>query len=88
MGNISFDFPIEEIVERLREVVRQEMASFSKLDAKEENKNLLTTTQLCDYLGITPQTLIRYKKKKKIPYIEVGSSFRFNLPDVLKALKK
>lgn len=52
------------------------------------NDRLITTAQLCEYLSVTPQTIIRYKKKKKIPFIELGTSIRFNLTAVLKALGK
>ena len=56
-------------------------------EVKTDDK-LVTTAELCAYLGITPQTLIRYKKKYKIPFVQLGGSFRYSIPEVKKALKK
>jgi excisionase family DNA binding protein len=48
----------------------------------------VTQKELCGHLGVTPQTLIRWKKRKKIPFIKVGRTVRYNLGDVLAALEK
>ena len=48
----------------------------------------ITTQQLCEYLGITEPTVLRWRKKKKIPFFTIGSAVRFNLSDVIQSLEK
>ncbi|HEV8079548.1 MAG TPA: helix-turn-helix domain-containing protein [Chitinophagaceae bacterium] len=48
----------------------------------------ITTRELCDFFRITEPTLIRLKKKGKIPFIEIGGSIRFDKAAVIKALEK
>ena len=48
----------------------------------------INTKELCAFLGITVPTVIRWRKKKKIPFFQIGSAVRFNLKDVLKSLGK
>ena len=50
--------------------------------------SLIDTKELCAFLKVTEQTIIRWKKKKKIPFIKVGTSFRFIKKDVIKSLGK
>jgi len=42
--------------------------------------------ELCAYLGITAPTLIRYRKKGKIPSLKIGCKILYNKDDVVKAL--
>ena len=58
-------------------------ASISKINDKP-----ITQKELCAYLGVTQQTVIRWKKKKKIPFFTIGTAIRFDLQDVLKSLGK
>lgn len=37
-------------------------------------------------LDVTRPTLLKWRKKGKIPFLEIGSAIRFNWPDVVKAL--
>lgn len=48
----------------------------------------INTKELCAFLGITEPTVIRWRKKKKIPFFQIGSAVRFNLSEVLKSLGK
>ncbi len=74
--------------EDLRQIIRDEISTLST--QKEITKSLeppITTKQLCLFLGITEPTVIRWRKKGKIPFLQIGSSVRFNLPNVLDALE-
>ncbi len=54
-----------------------------------EQEKPITTKELCEYLGVSEPTIIRMKKKKLIPFFTVGgTSVRYNLTDVIKALEK
>lgn len=45
------------------------------------------TKELCARLDITEPTVIRWRKKGKIPFLLIGSSVRYNYRAVIKALE-
>jgi excisionase family DNA binding protein len=74
--------------EDIREVLRQELPGIlaALLPHKEEEPVDLAT--ISTYLGLSPQTITRYRIQGKIPYIKVGKSYRYIKSDVVKALTK
>ena len=51
------------------------------IEKKEQNKNLkdlLNFKETCDYLGIHPSTLNKWKAENKIPYKRLGKRILFN----------
>lgn len=56
-------------------------------DNQREKVEIIDTRELCSRLGITEPTVIRWRKKGKIPFIQIGSSVRFNYHKVLEALE-
>jgi excisionase family DNA binding protein len=54
---------------------------------KQQNEQPVTTKQLCEFLGVTEPTIIRWRNKGKIPFMRIGSSIRFNLSAVVSALE-
>ena len=83
--------PIElsELLDSFRGIIKEEIAANATLISGEGvNTPPLTTKELCDYLRVTEPTIIRWKQKGKIPFYSIGSSVRFNLKEVLKALGK
>ena len=55
---------------------------------KSESKpEIITGEDLCKKLDITIQTLIRWRQKGKIPYLQIGSSIRYDLNKVLDAIE-
>jgi len=51
------------------------------------NKELITAQVLAEALNLTVDTIWRYTRENKIPYIMLGSkNYRYNLDDVIKAL--
>jgi hypothetical protein len=88
MSDITFQFPIDEIVERFRNVVREEMAANSNVTPNEAKKEpVINTKQLCEFLSITEPTAIRWRQKGKIPFFEIGSAIRYDINEVLEALR-
>jgi excisionase family DNA binding protein len=72
----------------LRQLIREELNSL--VSKKETEKSVLppiSTKQLCDFLGVTEPTIIRWRKKGKIPFMQIGSAVRFSLPAVISALE-
>jgi len=49
---------------------------------------LLTPRELATRLKVSPVTVRRMLKAKKLPFIQVGSRVRFNLGEVIQALPK
>lgn len=55
---------------------------------EKHDAEIIDTEELCKRLNITGPTVRKWRAKKKIPFIKVGDSIRFDFQDVLKALKK
>jgi excisionase family DNA binding protein len=75
--------------EDLRRIIREENnASKSTETAKSENpQKLHSQKETCRFIGITEPTIIRWRKKGKIPFKQLGASIRYNLNDVIEALE-
>jgi excisionase family DNA binding protein len=76
----------------VRQLFREELETYfgngsqnKHIQVKDEQP--VTTKQLCEFLGITEPTVIRWRKKGKIPFMQIGSAVRFNLPAVISALE-
>ena len=81
--------PFEEIDRRLAAIEELLIKLQPKyLVTDEPYVKPITTKELCAFLGITEPTVIRWRKKKKIPFFRIGSAIRFNLKDVLISLGK
>ena len=48
---------------------------------------IIDTATLCQRLCISEPTIIKLRKKKKIPFIRIGASVRYNWPDVVSVLE-
>jgi excisionase family DNA binding protein len=77
----------------VRELFRKELEFFfetnNQITANTVNTQPpITTKQLCQFLGITEPTVIRWRKKGKIPYIQIGSALRYDKEAVLLALSE
>lgn len=52
-----------------------------------EKNNLITARNLADELGLSIETIWRYTREKRIPYIELGNKqYRYRLAEVIDAL--
>lgn len=80
------DNPFFEIIEKLNEILLKLSAS-DLGTPKGENEKPITTLELCEFLGVTEPTIIRYRKKGKIPFFQIGSSVRYNKTKVIDALE-
>ncbi len=48
---------------------------------------IIDREELCKRLALSEPTIIRYQKKKKIPFFTIGNSVRYNYPAVIEALE-
>lgn len=53
-----------------------------------EVAEIVDSKEVCKRLNISEPTLIRWRKKKRIPFFMVGSAVRFNWTSVIKELEK
>ena len=53
----------------------------------EPQPEIMTGEELCKKLGVTIQTLIRWRHKGKIPFMRIGSSIRYDFIKVLEAIE-
>jgi len=51
------------------------------------NEQPVNTKELCSFLDITEPTLIRWRKKGKIPFLQVGSRILYQKSAVITALE-
>ncbi len=76
----------------VREIFRQELASYFNDERHEsntsDNEKPITVKELCKFLNITEPTLIRWRKKGKIPFIQIGSRILFQKSKVIAAIEK
>ena len=88
MSDFTFQFPIEELVQRFREAIKEEIAA-SGTSALNTTKTEppINTKQLCEFLDITEPTCIRWRKKGKIPFFQIGSAIRYDKSEVIEALR-
>jgi excisionase family DNA binding protein len=82
---VSFN-PFEELNTRLERI--EVLLTNINIPEKESlPEKLMNTKEICEFLGITEPTLIR-RKKKGLPFIEIGGSIRFDKAAVIKSLQK
>ena len=55
--------------------------------AKGPEEKPITVKELQEFLGVTEATIIRWRKKGKIPFMQLGSRILFNRSAVLTALE-
>lgn len=47
-----------------------------------ETEKLLTIEEVAEQLGVAVQTVFKYKRIGKLPYIKLGASLRFDPKDI------
>jgi hypothetical protein len=58
------------------------------LGAEKETIEIIDGKTLMERLNISEPTLIRWRKKLRIPYLQIGSSIRYDWYKVLNSLEK
>ena len=84
--HIFSSVPIEDLMQSLRQIVREEIAA-NPSAANEGSIDYVNGETLCAFIGISKPTLIRYRKKGRIPFIEMGGVLRYDKNKVAKALE-
>lgn len=77
--------PFEEITSHLKQI----MDRLNNISANPPPlvNEIITQEELCKRLIISKPTVIRWRKKSKIPYIKIGDSIRYNWKSVIESLE-
>lgn len=51
-------------------------------------KRLLNIKEAAEYLGVSPKTLYNWISEKKVPYVKVGYSVKFDLKRIDELIQK
>ena len=74
-------------IDRLYSIIKQAVNEVIKLEKSEQLKELLNSNETCDFLGIHPSTLNKWKSQNKIPYKRLGKRVFFNRHGILESLQ-
>ena len=81
---VLISLPIEELQVLITDCIARCLKENTGPSNSDETP--ITTKELCAFLGITEPTVIRWRKKGKIPYLQVGSRILYQKAAVITAL--
>lgn len=81
--------PFEELLLKIEELKALVLNSTSNRGDSNQSpgKEIIDRATLCKRLGITEPTAIRHQKRGKIPFMQIGSSIRYDWEAVVRALE-
>lgn len=85
------DFILSPIpLHELREMINSAVKNALQRNSGPETVpgDLISQKELCEKLRVAPSTLIRWKKKGKIPFVLVGDSPKYVYQQVINSLSK
>lgn len=84
MSILSYEFK-----EEVRQIAREEVLLNRQKPDPEPLiiRDIRNQRKTCEALDITEPTIIRWRNKGKIPFMQIGSSIRYDLNAVIKALE-
>lgn len=76
----------------VRQLFRQELETYFESHnlnstSKPQNEQPINAKELINFLDITEPTLIRWRKKGKIPFLQIGSRILYQKGKVIEALE-
>ncbi len=75
-------------VEELRQLIREELAATNTISEQPTPATKpLNQRELCTFLGLSEPTVIRWRHKGKIPFMQIGSAIRYDVNKVIEALE-
>lgn len=79
---------VEQFKEEFRQMIREELAANIQIpEPQKEVIKPISQKELCTFLGLTEPTVIRWRQKGKLPFMQIGSAIRYDLSSVLLALE-
>lgn len=80
----TFSNPFEQIANELSSIKGQ-LAEITELKPQAE---IISDKTLCERLEVTRQTIGRWRKQNRIPFIQIGSVIRYDFNKVVEALEE
>jgi len=75
--------------EELRALIREEVKHFAPLvEIQNEEERPVTQEEICNFLNISEPTVIRWRNKKVIPFLKIGSRVLYQNTKVIAALER
>ena len=74
-------------IDHLYSILKQAVNEVIKEEKSRQQKELLNFKETCDFLGIHPSTLNKWKSQNKIPYKRLGKRVFFNRQEILESLQ-
>lgn len=78
---------IQEIIDKAIMVAFEKLNTHASVIAISKNEQPVTAKVLSQFLSISQPTLIRWRKKGKIPYLKVGGRILYQKTAVITALE-
>lgn len=84
---ILFPIPLHRLKVEIQSWVKEVLDQSVPPERQIASSNILDTDQLMAKLGVTRQTLSKWRKENRIPFIQVGHVVRYDLDKVLEVLE-
>jgi excisionase family DNA binding protein len=85
---VIFSMPLDQLLDEITERLKPLVASGSNQTSAIDSEEIIDTSELCKRLAISEPSVIKWRRKKKIPFLRIGSSVRYNWPAVVRAIEK
>ncbi|MBK8946310.1 MAG: helix-turn-helix domain-containing protein [Ignavibacteriae bacterium] len=85
MENKLVVIEIDHLFSLIKQALNEELI---KREKSEKQKDLLNFRETCEFLGIHPSTLNKWKAKNKVPYKRLGKRIFFQREEILNSLKE
>ena len=73
----------------LRQLIRDELVNIPQhVHSPTASEKPLSTKELCMFLNISEPTVIKWRAKRKIPFLKIGSAYRYDKAAVIHALSE
>ena len=78
--------PFDDFMNSMRAIIKEELQAIPKQEGGYDT-DPVSCIVLCKFLNITEPTLIRWRNKGKIPFMQIGGRYRYDKNAVAKALE-
>jgi predicted DNA-binding transcriptional regulator AlpA len=78
---------IQEIIDKAVAAAFEKLNTHSSVIANSKNEQPVTAKVLSQFLSISQPTLIRWRKKGKIPYLKIGGRILYRKSEVILAIE-
>ena len=82
-GNLIISIPLPEFISHIEQTVRKVLS-----EKKIEQDKLLTSDEVMKLINISSTTLLKWRKKKKIPFTRIDNKIFYNKTEILKLINQ